>query len=103
MYHVGGNLFFKLTTYGAIDRSGRNERQLLGLDQDEVPTSKVFVRKVVVLFLALYRVFKSMELLCFDSPAETDVVIRFHTSEKVFVSTLAGNRPRDLPQGNHML
>ena len=44
-----------------------------------------------MLFLALHRVFKSMELLSFDSPAETDIVRRFHTSAKVFVSTSAGN------------
>ena len=38
-----------------------------------------------MLFLALYRVFNSMEPLYFDSLAETDVVKRFPTSAKVFL------------------
>ena len=36
-----------------------------------------------MLFLALYRVFKNMEQLFFDSPAETDVVRRSPTTTKV--------------------
>ena len=59
---------------------------------DSVPTCKVFVRNVVVLLLALYRVFKSMELVFFDSPAETDVVRRFPRSAKVFVAASSRNR-----------
>ena len=83
--------FLRHTTDNAIAHSGGNERQLLGVDRDLVPTCKVFVRNVVLLFFDLYRVFRSMELLSFDSPAETDVVRRFPTSAKVFVSTSAGN------------
>ena len=44
-----------------------------------VPTCKAFERSVVVLFLALYRVLKSIEPLSLDSPGETDVVRRFPT------------------------
>ena len=52
-----------------------------------------------MLFLALYIVFKSIEPLPFDSPAETDVARRFSTNAKVFVSTPVGNRTRELPSG----
>ena len=51
----------------------------------------IFVRNVVVLFLVLYHVFKRLELLSFDSPAETDKVRRFPTSTKIFMSASAGN------------
>ena len=44
---------------------------------------------------------KCIEPLSFDSLAETNVVRRFPTSVKVFVSTSAGTRTRDLPHGNH--
>ena len=47
---------------------------------------KRLLGNAVVLFLALYRVFKSMEPLSFDKPAETDVVRRLPTSAKVFMS-----------------
>ena len=59
---------------------GGNERQLMGTDRDPVPTCKFVVRNVVVLFLALYHVFKNMEPLSFDSAVETDVFRRFPTS-----------------------
>ena len=62
-----------------------SERQLLETDRDPVPTLQVFVRNVVALFLGLCRVFKTMEPLSFDTPAETDVVRRFPTSAKNFV------------------
>ena len=71
--------FLRHTTDGAISHSGGNERQPLGTDQDPVTTCKVFVRNVVVLFLAFYRVFKSMEPVYFDSLAVTDVVRSFST------------------------
>ena len=48
-----------------------------------------------MLFSALYRVFKSMEPLSFDNPADTVVVKRFSTPAKLFVSALAGNRTGD--------
>ena len=65
----------------------------------------MFVTDVAVLFLALYRVFKNMEPLYFDSLAETDVVRTFLRSAKVFLSTSAENRNQDLPfpHGNHTL
>ena len=47
----------------------------MGTDRDPVPTCKVFVRNLVVLFLALYRVFNSMESLSFDSPAENNNIL----------------------------
>ena len=53
-----------------------------------------------VLLLALYRVFKSMEPLSFDNPTITEVVRS--TTTKVFVSTLAGNRTRDLEKDNYI-
>ena len=43
---------------------------------------------------------KSMEPPPFDSPVETDIVRRFPTSAKVFVSTSASTRTRDLPHSN---
>ena len=70
-----------------------SEQYLVGMDQDPVPTCKAFVRSVVVLFLALYHVY-------FDSPAEIDVVRRFHTSAKVFLSASAGTQTRDLSHSN---
>ena len=100
---VGGNIFVRHTTDSTIGHSGGNERQLLGTDRNSVQTCKVFVRNVVVLFLAFYRVLKSMEPLSFDSSAETDVVRRSPTSAKVFVSASAGTRTRDLPHGNRTL
>ena len=69
---------------------------MLGMDRDPVPTCKMFARSVVVLFLSLYRVFKSMELLFFDSHAETDIVRRFPTSEKVSMSTSGVSQTRCL-------
>ena len=56
-----------------------------------------------MLFLALYRVFKNMEQLSFDSPAETDVVRRFPTTANVFMSLSAGNRTKNLSHGNRTL
>ena len=45
------------TSDGTVGHSGRNsERHLVGTDRNPVPTCKVYVRSVVVLFLALYRV-----------------------------------------------
>ena len=50
---------------GTIGHPGRNKRLMLGTKRDTDPMCKVFVRNVVVLFLALYGVFKNMELLSF--------------------------------------
>ena len=50
-----------------------------------------------MLFLALYRVYKSMEPLTFDSGEETNVVRRFPIIAQDFVSIPAGNQTRDLP------
>ena len=52
-----------------------------------------------MLFFALYHVFKGIELLIFDSPAEIDVVKSSLTSAKVFVSSLAGNVIRKQVKG----
>ena len=68
-----------------IDHSGANEGYLLGTDQYPVPTYNAFVRNVVAFFLASYRVFKCIEPLSFDSPVETDVVIRFPTYIYIFI------------------
>ena len=55
-------------------------------NQDPVTSSSnVLEGNVVLFFLALYHVFKSMEPLLVDSPAETDVVRRSITA-KVFVA-----------------
>ena len=62
-----------------------------GTDQYPVAKCVVFVRDDVMLFFDLYRVFKSMKWLSFDSPTETDVV-RYPTSEKGFVPVPAGNQ-----------
>ena len=69
---------------------GGNERNLLGKDRDPVPTSEVFVRNVVELFLALYCVFKCMEPLSFDSPVkkiffyscESEICLRLSSFER---------------------
>ena len=42
-------------------------------DREPGSTCKLFVRNVVGLVLALYCLFKSMEPLYFDIPAENDV------------------------------
>ena len=42
--------------------------ELLGIDRDPVTMCKVFVRNVVVLLLALYRVFKNMKPPSFCQP-----------------------------------
>ena len=57
-------------------------------------SSNVYIRfkDVVVLFLVLHRVFKSMESLSFDSPEETDLVRMFPTTANVSVFTPAKNR-----------
>ena len=55
-----------------------------------------------MLFLALYRLFKTTKQLSFDSLAETDVVRRSPTYFKVFVSAQAGIEP-DLPYGKSTL
>ena len=52
-----------------------------------------------MLFLALYRVFKSMEPLFFDRPEENDVVRRSSKSTKAVVSAQGRNRALDLPYG----
>ena len=50
--------FVSLKTGGAIGYSGGNERATSrGTDRGPVPTCKAFVRTVVVLVLALYRVY----------------------------------------------
>ena len=85
--------FLKLTTDDSIDHSGGYERHQLGTDLDPVLMCIAFVRNDVMFFLALYRVFKSMEPLYFDSPAETNVVRRFRTTS-VFVSVPVRNRTR---------
>ena len=46
-----------------------------------------------MLFLALYRVFKSMDSLSFDSPAETEVVRSFATTEKFLYLIRPGIEP----------
>ena len=70
---VGGNLFSDIRQMALLvnreeisdicRESNKNLFQLV-----------VFVRNVFVLFLSLYRVFKSMEPLYFGSPAEIDVI-----------------------------
>ena len=87
------------TTDGTIGHSGGNDRRLVVTDRDPVPTCKVFVKSVFVLFLALC--IKYMEPLSFDSPAETDVGRRFPTSAKGFVSASTGTRTRDLARSSH--
>ena len=42
-----------------------------------------------MLFLVLYRVFKNLEPLSFDSPSQTDVFRRSTMTAKVFVSRTA--------------
>ena len=54
-----------------------------------------------MLFLALYRVFKSMGQLSLDSLAETDVVRRFLTCTKL-LSASAWNRTVDVSHGRGM-
>ena len=61
------------------------------MDRYSAPTCKVFVRNIIVLFLALYHAFKSMEPLSSGSPEETDMVRRFLKFTKVFVATSAGD------------
>ena len=61
----------------SVIREEISERLLVGKDRDPVPTYKAFVRSVDVLFSALYRVYKCMETLSFDSLAETDIARRF--------------------------
>ena len=60
-------------------------------------TCKAFVRSVVVLSWLCIVCIKCMKPVSFNSTAETDVVKRFPTSAKVFVSASAGARTRDLP------
>ena len=80
-----------------------NERHLVGTDRDPVPTCKGFVSSVVLLSWLCIVYIKCMEPLSFDSPTEIDVVSRFPTSAKVFVSTSAGTRTRDAPHGTRTL
>ena len=67
-HHVGGKRFLDLKQMAHFDYWGGDECHLLRTDQNPVPTCKMIVKNVVVLFFALYRVFKSMEPLSFDSP-----------------------------------
>ena len=77
MYHIGGNLFLKLTTDETINNSGENWLILLETDRNPVPTSIAFVRSCCFVVLTfLFRVFKSTEPLSFDSPADANVVKR---------------------------
>ena len=75
MYLIRGNLFSDTTTDGTIGHSEGNERQQLRTDRDLVRTGKAFVKNVVVMFLALYHIFKSMEPLSFDSPVEYPIEV----------------------------
>ena len=65
MYHVGGNLFLKIQHM--VPKMIIPEEMMIAtyweVDQDPVPKCIAFVRNVVVLSLALYRVFKRMELV----------------------------------------
>ena len=67
-----------------------SERNLMGTDRYLVPTCKAFVRSVVLFSWLCIVCIKCMELLSFDSSAETDVVKRFSTSAKVFVLASIG-------------
>ena len=85
--------FLRLTTDGATDHSGGDERYLLVMDRDPVPMciTSVMCCCYVVYWLSIVCC-KSMEPLCFDRPAESDVVRRFPTYAKVFASTAALDR-----------
>ena len=76
-----------------VIREEMSERHHVGMDRDPVPTCKMFVRSVVVLSWLCIVCVKCMKPLSFDSPAKTDVVRRFSTSAKLFVSTLSGLKP----------
>ena len=80
-----------------VIREELSERHLVGTDRDPDPTCKEFEGSVVVLSWICIACIKCMEPLSFDTPAQTDVVRRFPTSAKVFVSVSAGTRTRDLP------
>ena len=54
MYHVGGNLFLNLQQKASLIFLVEMGLYLLRADRDRVRTSIPPVRKVVVLFLALY-------------------------------------------------
>ena len=75
-----------------VIREELNERNLVGTDRDPVSKCKTFVRVVVVLSWFCIVCIKCMEPLHFDSPAETDVVRRFPTSAKIFMSASTGTR-----------
>ena len=74
------------------------------LERTQIQLQRVMHLKgaVVMLFLALYRVFKIMESLFFERSGKTNVV-GSPTSAKVFASNLVGNRTQDLPQGKRTL
>ena len=82
---------------GGIPFSNLQQMELLEeiraicLEQTEIQFQclKHLYGNVVLLLLALYHTFKSMEQLPFDSPAKTDVVRRFLSTANVFVSTQA--------------
>ena len=42
---------------GIVGHSGGNKQHLVGTDREPVPTCNAFVRSLVVLFLAVYRVY----------------------------------------------
>ena len=56
-----------------------------------------------MLFFALYRVFRSVESLSFNGPAETGIVKVSATFAKVFMAASSGNRIRNFQQGKHMI
>ena len=92
--HVGGKSFLNLQQMAPeIIRDEVMSATYCEVDQDPVPKCITSVRNVVVLFVALYRMFfKCREPLSFDIPTETDIVRRFPMSAKVFVFTQDGNR-----------
>ena len=92
MYRVGGNLFLKLK-HGATDHSRVNGAPSIG-KRTRIQFHVYTFCKDVLMFLALYRVFKSMEPLSFDSPADTEAVKRSSTSPKVFESIQGGEKKK---------
>ena len=92
MCHVGGKLFSNLQQMVLLIIRGGYEHHLSGTDRDPVTVCIMFARGGCYVVLGFLSCFKCKEPLSSDSSAETDLVKRFPTSAKVFVSAPAGTR-----------
>ena len=93
-FRVEGNFFSNLRCIAPLIL--REEMSFICWERTEIQFQRVyrFYLAVIMMFVALYRVFNGTELLSFDSPAKTDVVKRLLKMAKVLSPLRQGIEPK---------